>query len=189
MQSKSVRLCLVYIHFQPRSKYDLFPKIDKKQLNFSNTIFPIKYSSWWRRIEGVFRLRLQKTSSRGLQDVLIKTNIFALAIHLQKMSSSRRLGQDQYIRLEHTSWRRLQDVLKKRLQGIFKRSPRRFEDVFRTSSRHLQDVLPRRLQYVFKMSCKNVFKISARCLQEVLKTFSRRLGKISSRRFQDISSS
>ena len=33
------------------------------------------YSSWWRPLEGVFRLRLQKTSSRRLQDVFIKTNV------------------------------------------------------------------------------------------------------------------
>ena len=105
--------------------------------------YPGKYSSWWRRLDDVFRLRLQKTSSRRLQDVLIKTNMFALALRLQKTSSrrldqdeyvrlsltssedvfktsSRRLGQDQYIRLGYTSSRRLQDVLQKRLQDIFK---------------------------------------------------------------------
>ena len=64
-----------------------------------------------RRLEDVFRLRLQKTSSRRLEDVLIKTNILALLKGLQKMSS-RRLDQDQYIRLGHTSSRRLQGVLK-----------------------------------------------------------------------------
>ena len=67
---------------------------------------PSKHSSWWRRLEDVFRLRLQKTSSRRLdqdeyvrpsltssQDVLVKTNIFALAICLQDVfkTSSRRL--------------------------------------------------------------------------------------------------
>ena len=116
---------------------------------------PSKHSSWWRRLEDVFRLHLQKTSSRRLdqdeyvrlsltssrrlQDVLVKTNIFALAIHLQ-------------------------DVLQKRLQDIFKTSSRRFEEssrrfeessrrlqnVFKTSSRRLQDVLQRYLQDVFK---------------------------------------
>ena len=48
---------------------------------------PSKHSSWWRRLEEVFRLRLQKTSSRHLQDVLVKTNIFALVIRLQKTFS------------------------------------------------------------------------------------------------------
>ena len=55
------------------------------------------------------------------EDVLIKTNMFASALGLQK-TSSRRLGQDQYIRLGYTSSRRLQDVLQKRLQDIFKTS-------------------------------------------------------------------
>ena len=89
---------------------------------------------------------------RRLQDVLIKTNMFALALRLQK-TSSRRLGQDQYIRLGHMSSRRLQDVFKtssRPLQGVFKTSSRRFEDVFKMSSRHLQDVLQRYLQDVFK---------------------------------------
>ena len=58
----------------------------------------------WRRLEDVFGLRLQKTSSRCLD-------------------------QDQYTRLGHASSRRLQDVFKtssrrlqKRLQDIFKKS-------------------------------------------------------------------
>ena len=70
-----------------------------------------------------FILRLQKASSRRLQDVLGKTNIFVLAICLQDVikTPSRRLGQDQYIRLGHMSSRRLQD--------IFKTSSRRFQDV------------------------------------------------------------
>ena len=99
----------------------------------------------WRRLEDVFRL--QKTSSRRLQDVLIKTNIFILVIRFQK-TSSRRLGQDQYIRLGHTSSRRLQDVLKK-------------------SSRHLQDVLQK-----FFENLQNVFKTSLqKYLQDVFKTY------------------
>ena len=87
---------------------------------------------------------------RRLQDVLIKMNIFASVILLQKMS-----------------WRRLQDVLIKTnifvlailLQNIFKTlltrrlakfSSRHLQDVFKTSSRRLQDI--------FKTSCKDVFK-------------------------------
>ena len=106
--------------------------------------------------EDVFRLRLRKTSSRGLQDVLIKTNIFTLDIPLQK-TSSRRLDQDQYIRLGHTSSRRLQDV-------------------FKASSRRLTKTFSRSLQNVFRTSCKNVFKTSSRCL-----------AKMSSRPVQDVS--
>ena len=92
--------------------------------------------------------RLQKMSSRRLQDVLVKTNMFALALRLQKMSS-RRLGQDQYIRLDHTSSRRLQEVLKtfwRRLQDIFKTSSRRPQNVFKTSSKPLAKISSRRFQ-------------------------------------------
>ena len=103
-----------------------------------------------------------KTCWTRLQDVLIKTNIFALALRLQK-TSSRRLGQDQYIRLGYTSSRRIQDV-------------------FKTSSRCLQVVLPRRLQDVLK----NVFKTSSRGPQDVLRTFSRHLQDILQRYLQDV---
>ena len=92
----------------------------------------------WRSFEDVFRLRLQKTSSR-------------------------RLGQDQYICLGHMSSRRLQDV--------FKTSSRRLQDVFKTSSRRLQDVLPRCLQDVFKTSSRRLAKTSSRHLQDVFKTY------------------
>ena len=88
-----------------------FLKIRKKisvQKPFQQTYVLMKTS--WRRL-----------SSSSSEDVLIKMNIFALVIRLQK-TSSRRLDQDQYIRLGHTSSRRLQDVLQKRLQDIFKTS-------------------------------------------------------------------
>ena len=57
-----------------------------------------------------------KTSPRRLspshtEDASIKTNTFALAIRPQK-TPSRRLGQDQYIRLGYTPPRRFQDVFK-----------------------------------------------------------------------------
>ena len=52
------------------------------------------------------------------QDVF-KTNMFALALSLQRMSS-RRLGQDQYIPLGHTSSRRFQDIFKTS-SGVFMR--------------------------------------------------------------------
>ena len=96
-----------------------------------------------------------------LQDVLIKTNIFASALRLQKTSS-----------------RRLQDVLVKTnifvlaicLQDVFKKFSRRLQDVLKTFSRGLQDV----------------FKTSSRILQGVFKTSSRRPAKISSRGFQGV---
>ena len=91
---------------------------------------PSKHSSWRRYLEDFFRLHLQKTSSRRLdedeyilinhtssEDVLVKTNIFVLSIRLQDVfkTFSRRL-QDIFKtssrRLANTSWRHLQDVLK-----------------------------------------------------------------------------
>ena len=89
--------------------------------------------------EDVFRLRLQKTSLRRLQGVLMKTNIFLLII-----------------RLQNTSSRRLQDVLVN--TNIFVLSIH-LQDVFKTFSRQLQDV--------FKTSCYNVFKTSSKHLQDV----------------------
>ena len=84
-----------------------------------------------RLLEDVFRLRLQKTSSRSLQDVLIKTNIIVLVIRFQDVfkTSSRCLAK--------TSSRHLQDVLKtfwRCLQDVFKTF---CKDIFKTFSRHV----------------------------------------------------
>ena len=100
-----------------------------------------------------------------LDDIFIKTNIFALVIHLQK-TSLRRLDQDQYIRLSHMSSRRLQDV-------------------FKTSSRRLAKTSSRRLQKCLQ----DIFKTSPRRFEDVFKTSSKRLAMIPSRCFEDVSSS
>ena len=132
----------------------------------------------WRRLEDAFVFVFR----RRLQDVFIKTNIFVLALRLQK-TSSRCLGQGQYIRPGHTSSRRLQNVFQTSCQGIFKRfsrpfqnvfqkryqdifktSWRRFEDVFKTSSRRLANTSSRCLQDIFKTSCKYIFKTFSRCI-------------------------
>ena len=146
---------------------------------------PSKHSSWWRRLEDVFRLRLQKTSwsrriyspytyvfRRRLQDVLTKTNIFVLVIRLQDVFK--------------TSLGRLQDVSQKRLQDIFKTSPRHFQDVFKTSSRHLQDILLRRFQDVFKTSSRRLAKTSSRHVQDVFKTSCKDVFKTFSRRIIEL---
>ena len=86
-------------------------------------------------------------------------------------TASRRLDQDQCIRLGYMSLRHLQDVFQKCLQDIFKISWRRFEDVFKTFSRRLQDI--------FEMSWRHFdFKASSRLSR-----------KMFSKRFQDVSSS
>ena len=110
-------------------------------------------------LQDVFRIRLQKTSSRRLdqgeyiylshmssEDVLIETNIFILVICLQ-------------------------DVFKTSWKNVFKTSSRRFENVLKTSSRHLQDVLARCLQDVFKMLSRNLAKTSSRHLEDVLQRY------------------
>ena len=82
-------------------------------------------------------------------------------------TSSRRLGQDQYIRLGYTSSRRLQDVFKtssRRLQDVL---PRCLQDVFKTSSRRLQNVF----KMSWKTSSKHLQDVLQRYLQDVLKTY------------------
>ena len=129
--------------------YQLLLKVTTQQ-----TFVLMKMS--WRRLEDVFRLRLQKTSSRRLQDVLIQTNMFALALRLQKTSSKRL--EDVLVKTNifvlaiclqdvfKTSSRRLQDMPSRRLQHMSSRrlqdmSSRRFEDVFKMSSSHFQGIL------------------------------------------------
>ena len=131
----------------------------------------------WRRLEDVFLLRLQETSSsirihspysyvfrKRLQDVF-------------KMSWSRPIYLS-WLYVFKTSSRRFQDVFK----ILTKTSSRRFEDVFKTSLRHLRDVLPKTsskrlqdvlhecLQDIFKTSCK-LQDVLQRCLQDIFETY------------------
>ena len=75
--------------------------------------------------QGVLKISFVFIFRRRLQDAL--------------KTSSRRLSQDQYIRLGHMSSRRLQDV-------------------FKTFSRHFQDVLQKRLEDISKTSYKDAFQ-------------------------------
>ena len=100
--------------------------------------------SWWRR--------------------LLKMIIFASVIRLHK-TSSRSLGQDQCIRLGHTTSRRLQD--------IFKTSSR---PPAKSSSRHLQDVLQRYLPNILK-TYHQVKPFLLTSLRDVFNTFLRRTAK------------
>ena len=127
-------------------------------------MYPSKHLSWWIRLEDIFRLRLQKTSwsrriyspysyvfRRRLEDVLIKTNIFALLIRLQKTPS-----------------RRFQDVLVKINIFIL---VIRLQDFYKTFSRRLQDVLQKRLQDNFKTFLGRLQDVLQRCLQDIFKTY------------------
>ena len=93
---------------------------------------------------------------RRLQDILVKTNIFVLAIHLQDAFK--------------TFTRRLQDVFKTSCQVVFKKV---CKNVFKTSSRHLQDDLQRYLLDVFKAYHQVKLFLLTR-LWEVFNTFLRR---------------
>ena len=104
-----------------------------------------------------------------LQDVLMETNIFLLIIRLQK-TCSRRLGQDQYIRLVHTSWKRLEDVFKTSSRPLAKTTSRCIQDVFKTSSRRLAKTSLKRLQDVLQIHLEDIFTTFWRCLQNILKT-------------------
>ena len=123
----------------------------------------------------------------GLDEDISKTSwwdLFSSSSEEVLKTSSRRLDQDKYIRLSHSS---SEDVLFKtnmlalliRLQYVFKTYgfktySRRLKNVFKTSSRRLAKTSP---QNIFKASCKNV-----------LKTYWRRLAKMPSRYFEDVSS-
>ena len=116
--------------------------------------------------EDVFQIRLQKTSSGRLQDVLMKTNISLLTYVF------RRGLQDVF----KMSWSR---PIYSSCPYVFKTSSSRFQDVFKMSchnvfktfSRHFQDVLPKRLKDVFKAFSRSLANTSGRHLQVVLKTY------------------
>ena len=92
-------------------------------------------------------------SSSCSEDVLIKTNMFALALRLQK-TSLRRLQKTSSRVLVKTnifvSAIRLQNVFKTFLRRLAKTSSRHLKDVFKTSSRHLAKTSSRHLHNVFK---------------------------------------
>ena len=156
-------------------KWKLYRKINS--IRTSHQTFVLMKTSW-RRLEDVFRLRLQRTSWRRLdQDEHIRLS-HTLSEDIFK-KSSRRLGQDQCIRLGHTSSRRLQDifktscqtssirlqeVLQKCLQDIFKTSSRRFEDVLKTSCKDLFKTFLKRI-IKLNCSCWHVFKMTLRHIQ------------------------
>ena len=119
----------------------------------------------WKRLEKVFHLRLQKTSSR-------------------------RLDQDDYTCLSHmhsedifkNSWSRpkylsssyvLKTFSKTSSKNVFKTSSRRLQ----TLSRHLQDILQRCLQDVFKTHHQvKLFLLTH--LRDVFNTFLKHIAKM-----------
>ena len=129
---------------------------------------------------------------RCFQDVLIKTNIFVLIIHLQKFFQTFSRGLQGAIKTScknvfKTSSRRLQDILKmlsRRLQDVFKASwPRRiylpYSYVFR---RRLQDVLIKTNIFVLIIYLQDIFKMFSRGLQDAFKISCKNVCRTSSRR-------
>ena len=98
--------------------------------SFTATLQQLRVPTNIRSDEDILRTPFVFVFKRLPQEILIKTNIFALLIRLQKASS-----------------RRLQDVIIK--TNIFVLVIR-LKDVFKTFSRRLQDIMER--------SCKKVFK-------------------------------
>ena len=108
---------------------------------------PLILLSKWKKEATQQTFVLMKTSSRRLdQDEYVRLSLTPSEDVLK--TSWRRLGQGQYIRLGYTSSRPLRDV-------------------FKTSSRRLQDVLQKRLQDIFK----TFWKTSSGHLQDVFKTY------------------
>ena len=96
----------------------------------TNQTFVLMMTSW-RRLEDVFHLRLQN-------------------------SSSRRLDRDENSRLSLTS---SEDVFKTSCQDVFKTSSRRFENVFKTFSRRITK-LKCSWQHNFKTSSRRIQNVS-----------------------------
>ena len=129
---------------------------DSETCCFTWSVLLYKLYLWLKLVLGPANIRLDEdvlkmsfvfVFRRRLQDVLIKTNMFALALRLQKTSS-----------------RRLQDVLVK--TNIFVLAIR-LQDVFKTFSRLLAETSSGRLQDVFKTSSRHLAKISSRRFQDV----------------------
>ena len=147
-----------------------------------------RHLSWWRHLEDVFRLHLQKTSSRRLDqnehirlthtfsEDVFKTSrsrpIYSSWSYVFKTSSGC-LAKTSSRRLAKMSSRHLQDVFKSKTscENVFNTSSRRFQDVFKMSSRRLPDFLLKRLQDLFKASLRSLEETSLRHLQDVLETY------------------
>ena len=92
-------------------------------------------TSWLRRI---YSSHLQKTSWRRFQDILVKTNIFVLVIHLQEVSrtSSRYLQDCLRDAFSVTIYRLTRRLVRYLQDGFVKTKHCYAEDVLKTSSRH-----------------------------------------------------
>ena len=120
----------------------------------------------------MYARRIDPTNIRLDEDVLKTSLVFVFR---------RRLHQDEYIHLTHTSSEDVFKMSSSRLtcsswSYVFKTSSRRFQDVLKTFSRRFQDVLKtssRHLQDVFKTYYQvKLFLVTQ--FQDVFETYSKR---------------
>ena len=121
--------------------------------------YPTKHSSWWSRLQDVFKTSFVFVFRRRLEDVLVKTNIFVLVIRLQDVfkTSSRNIHN-----IFKTCWRRLQDIFKTPCQDVLQK---RFQDIFETFSRHFEGVFKTSWKDIFKMFSRRIIKLNCSCSQ------------------------
>ena len=84
------------------------------------------YNCFWHKLIVYYTI---PANIRLNEDVLKTSLKTSFVFVFRRMTSSRCLDQDEYVRRSLTS-----------SEDVFKTSSRCFEDVFKTSSRHLQDV-------------------------------------------------
>ena len=108
---------------------------EKQKLFFKfliNLVLPSKHSSWWRRLEDVFCLCIQKTPSRRSRSLDLDEKI--------------RLGNTSSEDVFKTSWSRRTYSLKtswlRRIYLSWSYVFKTFQDAFKISLRLLQEVLP-----------------------------------------------
>ena len=101
---------------------------------------------------------------------------FVFVFRRRLQNRFKRLDQDEYICLSHTS---SEDVFKTSWSRpiysswpyVFKTSSRRFEDVFKTSCKNVFKTYSRRLQDVLKMSLRRLADLLQRYLEGVFNTY------------------
>ena len=130
----------------------MFPSTQnrKSELKLKNCINPANI----RLYEDILKTSVILVFRRRLQDVLIKTNIFALVINLEK-TSSRHLQNVLVNTNIFASWPYAFKTFSRRFQDVL---PRSLQDIFETSSRRLPNTSSRHRKEVFNTSYKSVFK-------------------------------
>ena len=138
---------------------------NKRHLSHSAGCYLVTYPVNIRLDEDVLKTSFVFVFRRRLQDVLIKTNMFALALRLQDVFKT------SWSRPIYLSW-----------PYVFKMSSRHFQDIFKTSCKNVLKTssirLKKRLQDIFKTSSRRFEDVFSTSCKDILKTFSRRIIKL-----------